>query len=184
MFKVSLVPERKATPVLTLTPLDVGGMASFDVVMSDMAPWTTGARFVDQCRSFDLYVHALNVESTEQTVAAIKKAETLNFFEFWQAYEEVVRKSRSGELTADDYAHMVTEAQALGLDHARAVLGMQSDDSLAVHPRARYHPHRPRGMRDQALLGAPARERRPRTWHVAGTTTSFRSSCASSPACD
>lgn len=53
--------ETRQCDVLTLTPQDVGGLASFDVVMSDMAPWTTGNRFVDQCRSFDLYVHALTI---------------------------------------------------------------------------------------------------------------------------
>jgi 23S rRNA (uridine2552-2'-O)-methyltransferase len=51
--------ETRQCDVLALTPSDLGGLASFDVVMSDMAPWTTGARFVDQCRSFDLYMHAL-----------------------------------------------------------------------------------------------------------------------------
>ena len=51
--------ETRQCDVLALTPRDVGGVASFDLVMSDMAPWTTGTRFVDQCRSFDLYVHAL-----------------------------------------------------------------------------------------------------------------------------
>lgn len=37
-------------------------------------------------------------------VVPIKATENMTFTEFWQAYEEVVRKSRSGELTADDYA--------------------------------------------------------------------------------
>ena len=41
--------------------MELGGPASFDMVMSDMAPWTTGTRFVDQCRSFDLYIHALTI---------------------------------------------------------------------------------------------------------------------------
>ncbi len=36
-------------------------------------------------------------------VAAIKKAETLNFFEFWQAYEDIVRRAREGKLTMDDF---------------------------------------------------------------------------------
>lgn len=53
--------ETRQCDVLALTPRDVGGVASFDVVMSDMAPWTTGTRFVDQCRSYDLYVHALTI---------------------------------------------------------------------------------------------------------------------------
>lgn len=53
--------ETRQCDVLALTPLDVGGIASFDVVLSDMAPWTTGTRFVDQCRSFDLFMHALSM---------------------------------------------------------------------------------------------------------------------------
>ena len=53
--------ETRQQDVLTLTPADVGGPASFDVVLSDMAPWTTGNRFVDQCRSFDLFMHALAI---------------------------------------------------------------------------------------------------------------------------
>jgi 23S rRNA (uridine2552-2'-O)-methyltransferase len=53
--------ETRQCDVLALKPEDVGGLASFDVVMSDMAPWTTGTRFVDQCRSYDLYIHALAI---------------------------------------------------------------------------------------------------------------------------
>jgi 23S rRNA (uridine2552-2'-O)-methyltransferase len=53
--------ETRQCDVLALTPRELGGMASFDVVMSDMAPWTTGTRFVDQCRSWDLYMHALAI---------------------------------------------------------------------------------------------------------------------------
>jgi 23S rRNA (uridine2552-2'-O)-methyltransferase len=53
--------ETRQCDVLALTPQDLGGMATFDVVMSDMAPWTTGTRFVDQCRSWDLYMHALAI---------------------------------------------------------------------------------------------------------------------------
>ncbi|MCX2969564.1 MULTISPECIES: multifunctional oxoglutarate decarboxylase/oxoglutarate dehydrogenase thiamine pyrophosphate-binding subunit/dihydrolipoyllysine-residue succinyltransferase subunit [Streptomyces] len=36
-------------------------------------------------------------------VAGIKKAETLTFFEFWQAYEDIVRRARGGKLTMDDF---------------------------------------------------------------------------------
>ncbi len=53
--------ETRACDVLALTPRDLGGVASFDVVLSDMAPWTSGTRFVDQCRSFDLFMHALTI---------------------------------------------------------------------------------------------------------------------------
>ncbi len=37
-------------------------------------------------------------------VPAIKNAETLDFARFWAAYEDVVRKARTGKLTADDFA--------------------------------------------------------------------------------
>ncbi|MBD8044252.1 multifunctional oxoglutarate decarboxylase/oxoglutarate dehydrogenase thiamine pyrophosphate-binding subunit/dihydrolipoyllysine-residue succinyltransferase subunit [Arthrobacter sp. Sa2BUA2] len=36
-------------------------------------------------------------------VPNIKKAETLNFSEFWHAYEDLVKRARNGKLTADDY---------------------------------------------------------------------------------
>jgi 23S rRNA (uridine2552-2'-O)-methyltransferase len=53
--------ETRQCDVLALAPTDVGGMASFDIVLSDMAPWTTGVRFVDQSRSTELYLHALAI---------------------------------------------------------------------------------------------------------------------------
>ncbi|MCC9203552.1 multifunctional oxoglutarate decarboxylase/oxoglutarate dehydrogenase thiamine pyrophosphate-binding subunit/dihydrolipoyllysine-residue succinyltransferase subunit [Arthrobacter sp. zg-Y769] len=36
-------------------------------------------------------------------VPNIKKAETLNFSEFWHAYEDLVKRARNGKLGADDY---------------------------------------------------------------------------------
>lgn len=40
---------------------ELGGAGSFDVVMSDMAPATTGHRFTDQARSEALFLRALDV---------------------------------------------------------------------------------------------------------------------------
>ncbi|NED97256.1 multifunctional oxoglutarate decarboxylase/oxoglutarate dehydrogenase thiamine pyrophosphate-binding subunit/dihydrolipoyllysine-residue succinyltransferase subunit [Phytoactinopolyspora alkaliphila] len=37
-------------------------------------------------------------------VPSIKKAETMNFAEFWSAYEELVRRARDGKLAVDDFA--------------------------------------------------------------------------------
>ncbi|WP_323958800.1 multifunctional oxoglutarate decarboxylase/oxoglutarate dehydrogenase thiamine pyrophosphate-binding subunit/dihydrolipoyllysine-residue succinyltransferase subunit [Arthrobacter sp. JZ12] len=37
-------------------------------------------------------------------VPNIKKAETMNFSEFWHAYEDLVKRARAGKLGADDYA--------------------------------------------------------------------------------
>ncbi|WP_442785554.1 multifunctional oxoglutarate decarboxylase/oxoglutarate dehydrogenase thiamine pyrophosphate-binding subunit/dihydrolipoyllysine-residue succinyltransferase subunit [Actinacidiphila sp. DG2A-62] len=54
-------------------------------------------------------------------VAAIKQAETLNFFEFWQAYEDIVRRARSGKLTMDDFTGVtasLTNPGGLGTVHS------------------------------------------------------------------
>ncbi|MDQ4490515.1 multifunctional oxoglutarate decarboxylase/oxoglutarate dehydrogenase thiamine pyrophosphate-binding subunit/dihydrolipoyllysine-residue succinyltransferase subunit [Sinomonas sp. ASV486] len=37
-------------------------------------------------------------------VPNIKKAETLNFSDFWHTYEDLIKRARDGKLTADDYA--------------------------------------------------------------------------------
>ncbi|MET9772742.1 multifunctional oxoglutarate decarboxylase/oxoglutarate dehydrogenase thiamine pyrophosphate-binding subunit/dihydrolipoyllysine-residue succinyltransferase subunit [Streptomyces sp. NPDC006367] len=54
-------------------------------------------------------------------VAAIKKAETMNFFEFWQAYEDIVRRAREGKLTMDDFTGVtvsLTNPGGLGTVHS------------------------------------------------------------------
>ncbi|MBY8881748.1 multifunctional oxoglutarate decarboxylase/oxoglutarate dehydrogenase thiamine pyrophosphate-binding subunit/dihydrolipoyllysine-residue succinyltransferase subunit, partial [Actinacidiphila acidipaludis] len=54
-------------------------------------------------------------------VAAIKQAETLNFFEFWQAYEDIVRRARTGKLTMDDFTGVtasLTNPGGLGTVHS------------------------------------------------------------------
>ncbi|MDI3404565.1 multifunctional oxoglutarate decarboxylase/oxoglutarate dehydrogenase thiamine pyrophosphate-binding subunit/dihydrolipoyllysine-residue succinyltransferase subunit [Streptomyces cavernicola] len=54
-------------------------------------------------------------------VAGIKKAETLNFFEFWQAYEDIVRRARNGKLGMDDFTGVtvsLTNPGGLGTVHS------------------------------------------------------------------
>ncbi|MFF7314934.1 multifunctional oxoglutarate decarboxylase/oxoglutarate dehydrogenase thiamine pyrophosphate-binding subunit/dihydrolipoyllysine-residue succinyltransferase subunit [Streptomyces sp. NPDC008137] len=54
-------------------------------------------------------------------VAGIKKAETLNFFEFWQAYEDIVRRARDGKLGMDDFTGVtvsLTNPGGLGTVHS------------------------------------------------------------------
>ncbi|MFI9719263.1 multifunctional oxoglutarate decarboxylase/oxoglutarate dehydrogenase thiamine pyrophosphate-binding subunit/dihydrolipoyllysine-residue succinyltransferase subunit [Streptomyces sp. NPDC052396] len=54
-------------------------------------------------------------------VAAIKKAETLNFFEFWQAYEDIVKRARVGKLTMDDFTGVtasLTNPGGIGTVHS------------------------------------------------------------------
>ncbi|MFI5753827.1 multifunctional oxoglutarate decarboxylase/oxoglutarate dehydrogenase thiamine pyrophosphate-binding subunit/dihydrolipoyllysine-residue succinyltransferase subunit [Streptomyces sp. NPDC051569] len=54
-------------------------------------------------------------------VAGIKKAETLNFFEFWQAYEDIVRRARNNKLTMDDFTGVtasLTNPGGIGTVHS------------------------------------------------------------------
>lgn len=62
-FRGALPPhaEIRQGDVFDLDPAELGGPGSFDVVMSDMAPSTTGHRFTDQTRSFQLVMQALEL---------------------------------------------------------------------------------------------------------------------------
>ncbi|MEE1938809.1 multifunctional oxoglutarate decarboxylase/oxoglutarate dehydrogenase thiamine pyrophosphate-binding subunit/dihydrolipoyllysine-residue succinyltransferase subunit [Streptomyces sp. TRM 70361] len=54
-------------------------------------------------------------------VAGIKKAETLTFFEFWQAYEDIVRRARAGKLTMEDFSGVtasLTNPGGIGTVHS------------------------------------------------------------------
>ncbi|GAA2071636.1 multifunctional oxoglutarate decarboxylase/oxoglutarate dehydrogenase thiamine pyrophosphate-binding subunit/dihydrolipoyllysine-residue succinyltransferase subunit [Streptomyces albiaxialis] len=54
-------------------------------------------------------------------VAGIKKAETLSFFEFWQAYEDIVRRARNNKLTMDDFTGVtvsLTNPGGIGTVHS------------------------------------------------------------------
>jgi 23S rRNA (uridine2552-2'-O)-methyltransferase len=51
--------EIRQADLLAASASDFAPPESFDVVVSDMAPATTGQRHVDQYRSFELFMHAL-----------------------------------------------------------------------------------------------------------------------------
>jgi len=61
--RVSLPPQAsfQALDVFKLDPLELGAERSFDVVLSDMAPHTSGQRHRDQFGSFELYMRALEI---------------------------------------------------------------------------------------------------------------------------
>ncbi|WP_354642298.1 multifunctional oxoglutarate decarboxylase/oxoglutarate dehydrogenase thiamine pyrophosphate-binding subunit/dihydrolipoyllysine-residue succinyltransferase subunit [Kitasatospora camelliae] len=65
-------------------------------------------------------------------VAAIKKAETLDFFGFWQAYEDIVRRARANKLTMDDFTGVtvsLTNPGGIGTVHSVPRL-MQSQGTI------------------------------------------------------
>ncbi|GAA2106049.1 multifunctional oxoglutarate decarboxylase/oxoglutarate dehydrogenase thiamine pyrophosphate-binding subunit/dihydrolipoyllysine-residue succinyltransferase subunit [Microlunatus panaciterrae] len=54
-------------------------------------------------------------------VPSIKKCESLNFAQFWAAYEEVVKKARAGKLTLEDFAGTtitLTNPGTIGTNHS------------------------------------------------------------------
>jgi 23S rRNA (uridine2552-2'-O)-methyltransferase len=63
VFRGTLPPhaEIRAGDVLSLELEQELGPGSFDVVLSDMAPATTGHRFTDQARSHQLFMRALRI---------------------------------------------------------------------------------------------------------------------------
>jgi 23S rRNA (uridine2552-2'-O)-methyltransferase len=70
VFAIDLDPLRTALPAnavfvegdaLSLANEALGRFAPYDVVLSDMAPRTTGNRVTDQARSFELFMRALEV---------------------------------------------------------------------------------------------------------------------------
>jgi 23S rRNA (uridine2552-2'-O)-methyltransferase len=65
-LEVALPPHAVAIvgDALSLANEDLARFAPYDVVLSDMAPSTTGNRFTDQTRSFELFMRALAVAAT------------------------------------------------------------------------------------------------------------------------
>lgn len=53
--------ERIQGDVFALAAEELGRAGPYDVVVSDMAPATTGTRFADQARSFELFMRAVDV---------------------------------------------------------------------------------------------------------------------------
>ncbi|MHC0431744.1 multifunctional oxoglutarate decarboxylase/oxoglutarate dehydrogenase thiamine pyrophosphate-binding subunit/dihydrolipoyllysine-residue succinyltransferase subunit, partial [Streptomyces sp. O3] len=72
--------------------------------------------------NFGLAIDLVKANGDRQlVVAGIKKAETLNFFEFWQAYEDIVRRARNGKLGMDDFTGVtcsLTNPGGLGTVHS------------------------------------------------------------------
>ncbi len=73
LFAVDLQPLNTTLPAharfeqgdaFALTEGEFAAFAPYDVVLSDMAPNTTGSRFADQAKSFELFMRALRVAAT------------------------------------------------------------------------------------------------------------------------
>src|SRR5258708_11450160 len=59
--------------------------------------------------------------SRQLLVPSIKAAETMDFRQFWMAYEDVVRKARTGKLAVEDFARTtisLTNPGTIGTEHS------------------------------------------------------------------
>ncbi len=85
-------------------------------------------------------------------VVPIKSAQAMSFTQFWSAYEQVVRKSRTGSLTAEDYAGTtisLTNPGGIGTNHS--VPRLMTGQSAIIGVGALDYPAEFQGASGQTL---------------------------------
>jgi multifunctional 2-oxoglutarate metabolism enzyme len=90
--------------------------------------------------------------SRNLVVPSIKSAQTMDFRQFWQAYEDIVRRARRNELTMDDYAGTtisLTNPGGIGTVHSMPRLMLGQGTIIGVG--AMEHPAEFAGMSDDQL---------------------------------
>ncbi|HEY2984093.1 MAG TPA: multifunctional oxoglutarate decarboxylase/oxoglutarate dehydrogenase thiamine pyrophosphate-binding subunit/dihydrolipoyllysine-residue succinyltransferase subunit, partial [Jatrophihabitantaceae bacterium] len=92
--------------------------------------------------------------SRSLVVAAIKAAESMNFATFWGAYEDIIRRARTGKLTADDFTGTtisLTNPGTIGTNHS--VPRLMAGQGTIVGVGAMEYPAEFSGMSEDALTG-------------------------------
>ncbi|MER5637728.1 multifunctional oxoglutarate decarboxylase/oxoglutarate dehydrogenase thiamine pyrophosphate-binding subunit/dihydrolipoyllysine-residue succinyltransferase subunit [Kitasatospora sp. NPDC002227] len=85
-------------------------------------------------------------------VAAIKKAETLDFFGFWQAYEDIVRRARANKLTMDDFTGVtVSLTNPGGIGTVHSVPRLMQNQGTIVGVGAMEYPAEFQGSSQETL---------------------------------
>ncbi|WP_216209342.1 multifunctional oxoglutarate decarboxylase/oxoglutarate dehydrogenase thiamine pyrophosphate-binding subunit/dihydrolipoyllysine-residue succinyltransferase subunit [Amycolatopsis aidingensis] len=86
-------------------------------------------------------------------VASIKNTENMTFLQFWQAYEDIVRKARNNKLTADDFAGTtisLTNPGGIGTNHS--VPRLQSGQGAIIGVGAMQYPAAFEGTSEKTLI--------------------------------
>ncbi|HVV13133.1 multifunctional oxoglutarate decarboxylase/oxoglutarate dehydrogenase thiamine pyrophosphate-binding subunit/dihydrolipoyllysine-residue succinyltransferase subunit [Amycolatopsis sp.] len=86
-------------------------------------------------------------------VASIKNTENMSFLQFWQAYEEIVKKARNNKLTADDFAGTtisLTNPGGIGTNHS--VPRLQSGQGTIIGVGAMQYPAHFEGTSEKTLV--------------------------------
>jgi 2-oxoglutarate decarboxylase len=85
-------------------------------------------------------------------VASIKSCEAMTFAQFWQAYEDIIRKAREGKLTAEDLAATtisLTNPGTIGTNHSMPRL--MAGQGTIIGVGAMEYPAAFQGASDRAL---------------------------------
>ncbi|WP_375500841.1 multifunctional oxoglutarate decarboxylase/oxoglutarate dehydrogenase thiamine pyrophosphate-binding subunit/dihydrolipoyllysine-residue succinyltransferase subunit [uncultured Jatrophihabitans sp.] len=85
-------------------------------------------------------------------VAAIKEAESMDFSQFWNTYEEIIRRARNGKLTAEDFQGTtlsLTNPGTIGTNHS--VPRLMAGQGTIVGVGAMEYPAEFSGMNEDAL---------------------------------
>ncbi|CAM2928998.1 multifunctional oxoglutarate decarboxylase/oxoglutarate dehydrogenase thiamine pyrophosphate-binding subunit/dihydrolipoyllysine-residue succinyltransferase subunit [Saccharomonospora xinjiangensis] len=86
-------------------------------------------------------------------VASIKNCENMTFLQFWQAYEDMVKKARNNKLTADDFAGTtisLTNPGGIGTNHS--VPRLQAGQGAIIGVGAMQYPAHFEGTSERTLV--------------------------------
>ena len=104
--------------------------------------------------NFGLAIDLVGKEGSRQlVVASIKAAETLDFAQFWNAYEDIVRRARAGKLGTEDFAGTtisLTNPGGIGTNHS--VPRLMSGQGTILGVGAMEYPAEFSGMSEEQLV--------------------------------
>ena len=86
-------------------------------------------------------------------VASVKRCEDMTFMQFWQAYEDIVKKARNNKLTADDFAGTtisLTNPGGIGTNHS--VPRLQAGQGAIIGVGAMQYPAAFEGTSEKTLV--------------------------------
>ncbi|SEO59079.1 multifunctional oxoglutarate decarboxylase/oxoglutarate dehydrogenase thiamine pyrophosphate-binding subunit/dihydrolipoyllysine-residue succinyltransferase subunit [Amycolatopsis saalfeldensis] len=86
-------------------------------------------------------------------VASVKGTENMTFLQFWQAYEDIVKKARNNKLTADDFAGTtisLTNPGGIGTNHS--VPRLQAGQGAIIGVGAMQYPAAFEGTSEKTLV--------------------------------
>ncbi|MGW5720473.1 multifunctional oxoglutarate decarboxylase/oxoglutarate dehydrogenase thiamine pyrophosphate-binding subunit/dihydrolipoyllysine-residue succinyltransferase subunit [Amycolatopsis sp. NPDC003865] len=91
--------------------------------------------------------------SRNLVVASVKSVEDMTFLQFWQAYEEIVKKARNNKLTADDFSGTtisLTNPGGIGTNHS--VPRLQAGQGAIIGVGAMQYPAAFEGTSEKTLV--------------------------------